>query len=265
ENADVVYEEPVEGRLTRFIAVYQCKDADRLGPIRSVRLVDADVIRQFAHAGSQPLVAHSGGIREIVARIPDAGLNDIGFDRQPAAYERDPAREMPHNLYSSMADLYEAAEDPTGVPLPMFTYDAREPTGAEPGAVVHVPFGPSVDTDVFWKWAPGKRAYVRLHGKTPHTVESGAQIQAKNVIVQYVQTRPTEFVDVNGAPVIEIGSIGQGDAVVFRNGKAIQGTWVRPFAEDVTVFKDARGREIEFAPGNTWIELVPVEVGANFS
>jgi hypothetical protein len=268
EKADIVYEEPVEGGLTRFIAIFQCQDADRLGPIRSTRLVDGDIVRQFKAKGSQPLFAHSGGIKDIVAMIPAAGLLDVGFDKEPSAYERDPNRVIPHNLYSSTTELYAAAGDPTGAPPAMFNYDSREPTRAKPGTNIHVPFATDAptDTDVFWKWNEGKGAYFRRHGDTPHKVESGQQISAKNVIVQFVQTRPSGYYDVNGVPVEEIGATGQGRAIVFRNGKAIEGTWVRQFVEDRTVFKDSQGREIDLVAGNTWVELVPESrVEATFS
>lgn len=267
EKADIVYEQPVEGGITRYIAVYQCQDAERLGPVRSVRLVDGDIVRQFAEGDSQPLFAHSGGIPEIVQMIPAAGLHDIGFDQEPGAYERDPNRDMPHNLYSSTAELYEAVADRGGVPPAIFTYDPREPSAAKPGTAIRLPFAEatSTDTDVHWTWDAAKKQYGRRHGDAPHTLETGAQITAKNVIVQFVQTRPTEFVDVTGSPVLEIGSIGQGRAIVFRDGKAIEGTWVRQFAEDVTVFKDARGREIDLAAGNTWVELFPVNLEGAFS
>jgi hypothetical protein len=267
EHADIVYEQIAEGGITRFIAVFQCKNADRLGPVRSVRLVDGDVVRQFAQNGSQPLFAHSGGIPEIVEKIPAAGLLDIGFEREPSAYERILERKAPHNLYTTTPDLYEIAGDPSGVPPPVFTYDERVPSNSRPGTAIALPFAKVEGTDsaVRWKWNAGKKAYFRLHGETPHTLETSGQISAKNVVVQFVQTRDSEFVDVTGAPVQEIAAIGQGRAIVFRDGVAVEGTWTRHFATDLTVFKDGRGNVIDLAPGTTWVELFPANIEADFA
>jgi DUF3048 family protein len=262
EKADIVYEQPTEGAITRFIAVFQCQDAERLGPVRSTRLADPDIVSQFGP--STPLFAHSGGIPEIVEGIARAGITDVGFDREPSAYERDISRESPHNLFTSTPNLYGAADDPLGVPAAMFSYDPRLPNGARPAGTVTVASSSqfSIET-IVWRYDSGKKAYLRFHGDTAHTVEGGTQVQAKNVIVQYVQTRPSGFTDVNGVPVLEVATVGEGDAIVFRNGQAVQGRWVRSFPEDVTKFLDGE-RQIDLQAGNTWIMLVPVGVTAAF-
>jgi hypothetical protein len=262
DNADIVYEQPTEGAITRFIAIFQCQDAERLGPVRSTRLADPDIVSQFGP--STPLFAHSGGIPEIVDGITRAGITDVGFDRQPSVYERDINRPSPHNLYTSTSGLYDAADDPTGVPAPMFTYDPRVPQGARPATTLTVGSSSQFsDETILWRYDTGKKAYVRFHGDTAHTVEGGAQVQARNVIIQYVQTRPSGFTDVNGVPVLEVASVGEGDAIVLRNGQAIEGRWVRSFPEDVTKFLDGE-RQIDLQAGNTWIMLVPVGVAASF-
>jgi hypothetical protein len=111
-----------------------------------------------------------------------------------------------------------------------------------------------------WRWNAGKKAWLRFHGDSPHVMEDGTQIAAKNVIFQTVQTRCSGFFDVNGVCVEEIGSVGTGDAVVFRNGKRVDGSWSRNFAEDVTQYLDDRGRPIDLTRGVTWIILVPPDV-----
>ncbi len=261
ESADLVYEQPVEGGITRFIVVFQCQEpAGRLGPVRSVRLVDPDIVSQFSAPSSIPLFAHSGGIPEIVQGIEAAGLLDVGFDRHPEAFERDPNRNQPHNLYTTMAELYAAADDPTGVPPGMFEYDPRVPSGSKDVSVVRVKGSSHFSEAMSWRWDAGKKAWLRFHGDSPHTMESGVQIAAKNVIFQTVQTHCSGFFDVNGTCVEEIGSIGTGDAIVFRNGKRIDASWTRNFAEDVTQYLDGRGRPIELTRGITWIILVPTDV-----
>jgi hypothetical protein len=256
--ADIIYEEPVEAGITRFIVIYQCQDADRIEPIRSARTSDPTILRQYG----RPLFAYSGAVPQVVAAVKRAGLIDVNAERHPAAYERDLARPAPHNLYSSMKALYEAGGNPTGAPESVFTYSTSRPKGKKTREV-HLPF--SSYSDVYWRWNNGKKAWLRWHGDVPHTYSDGSQVGAKNVIVQVVELRDTGIADVNGVASPEVVSVGNGVAYVFRNGRMIKGTWERDGLEDVTVFRDAQGNEISLTPGNTWVELLPDTISVSTS
>jgi Protein of unknown function (DUF3048) N-terminal domain/Protein of unknown function (DUF3048) C-terminal domain len=256
--ADIVYEEPVEAGITRFIVVYQCQDAERIEPIRSARTSDPAILRQYG----RPVFAYSGAVPQVVAAVKRAGLIDVSFGRHQNAYERDPARPAPHNLYSSTEALYEAADDPTGAPESVFTYSTSRPKGKKTGEV-HLPF--SSYSDVYWRWNNGKKAWLRWHADVPHTYSDGTQVRSKNVIVQVVKLRDTGITDVNGVASPEVVSVGGGVAYVFRNGRMIKGTWERHGLDDVTVFRDAQGNEISLAPGNTWVELLPDTISISTS
>src|SRR5579862_8720521 len=105
--ADVIYEEPVEGGITRFIVIYQCHDAGRVEPIRSGRIIDPEIIDQY---GAHPLLAYAGAIPPAVSAIDSSSLIDLSADRAPASvYPRDPHRYAPHNLMSSTSTLYSYA------------------------------------------------------------------------------------------------------------------------------------------------------------
>src|ERR1035438_10429084 len=104
EAADIVFEEPVEGGITRFIAVYQCHVVSRIEPVRSGRLVDVGILAPLGRI----LFAYSGAIQPVVNAI-DSGtslLQDVGANRAPGAYYRDPTRVAPHNLATSTAALW---------------------------------------------------------------------------------------------------------------------------------------------------------------
>ena len=259
--ADVVYEEPVEGGITRFIAVYQCSNASRIEPIRSARLTDPDVLVQFGH----PLFAYAGGVAKVEARVRQRGLVDINYSIPAAAgaYHRDSNRFAPHNLYSSTKELYALAHTPGRPPEPAFIYAAKPPATAVPAASVHLPF--SGYSDVFWKWSAARKAWLRFHGSKPHLLSDGTQVSATNVVVQVVKVVLTDITDANGVASPEVISIGSGKAVIFRNGKAISGTWSRPALSDLTKFMDAQGKEIPLAVGNTWVELLPQTIPFTFA
>jgi len=261
--ADIVYEEPVEGGITRFIAVYQCQDASRVEPVRSGRLTDIDILVQF----DRPLFAYAGAVRSVRRAVQEAGFIDMSYNvpRAARAYHRDPSRSAPHNLFTSTKALYAAARGQfqPGAPDPLFTYSDEAPAGAKAVRKVHVPFSSS--SDVFWNWSKSKKAWLRFHGTVPHVSSDGTQYSAKNVIVQVVETKLTDVRDAAGNPSPLVISVGTGKAYVFRDGKVITGTWERQSASEITRFLDANGEEIALTPGNTWIELLPQERTATFS
>jgi hypothetical protein len=249
--ADIVYEEPVEANITRFIALYQCTDASRIEPVRSARFTDADVLSQYGHAA----IAYSGGVPKVEDRLADAGLVVLSASKYPDAYTRDPNRAAPHNLYTSTKTLYRLVGTRAGgAPEPVFEYGDGKPRGKK-AAGVHLPF--SSYSDVYWRWSSSAKRYLRWHGSVPHTYSDGTQVSATNVIVQVVDVEMTDVHDVNGVASPEVVATGEGTAYVFRGGKMVKGTWVRDSKGDVTRYLDARGREIKLLPGTTWVELFP--------
>jgi len=120
-TADIVYEEPVEGGITRFIVVYHCQDAARIEPVRSARTTDPQVLVQLGTSAFGYADAAGYVIKE-VARYDDQ-IVDVNMSNAIDAYERDPSRPEPHNLVSSTKDLWKAAKRPfLQTPEPLFVY-----------------------------------------------------------------------------------------------------------------------------------------------
>jgi hypothetical protein len=258
-SADVIYEEPVEGGITRFIVIYQCRDAARIQPIRSARIIDPDIVRQF---GAHPLFAHAGGIQPALAAVAASPLIDVGTEHAPPrTYQRDPARPAPHNLFSSTSALYAAGlarHAPSVPPPPVFSYGALSP-GAGPAASVHVPY---MYSDVTWTWGAGEQSWSRSYATGgPATQAEGGPITAANVIIMKVGLYPSPYVeDSTGAHENVLVLTGSGPAQVLRNGAIVNGTWQRAALTDNTRYLDAAGHVIALSPGNTWIELVPTTI-----
>lgn len=257
--ADVVYEEPVEGGITRFIAVYHCQDAGRVEPVRSARLVDPDILVQFG----RPVFGYAGAVQQVVDAVRRAGLVDVSDRVAPRAYQRDPARLAPHNLYTSTRALYRSARQSSRrAPSPVFTYSAGRLEGRRVKEI-HVPF--SLSSDVRWRFDAERQVYLRFHGEDPHTLTDGTQVSARNVIVQVVRVRPGTIKDVNGVRSPDVEVVGSGRAYVLRRGRMVAGRWERESLEDVTRFVDAGGDEIVLAPGATWVELAPSGISVSTS
>jgi len=255
DRADVVYEEPVEGGITRFIVVYQCHDAARVGPVRSGRTTDPKVLVQFG----RPVMGYAGGQAPVVRAIDRAGLIDENYNIAISAYTRDDTRPAPHNLYTSTRSLWKAAMATEGAPHPVFSYDPEVAGPSRKARTVHLPF--SSYSDVYWTWSRREGAWLRSHGTVPHVLEDGTQVRAANVVVMQVQVRTGPIVDAAGNHSPEVELTGSGKAYVFRDGRMIVGRWERARLKDVTTFVTKAGTEIALAPGVTWVELLPSTIG----
>jgi Protein of unknown function (DUF3048) N-terminal domain/Protein of unknown function (DUF3048) C-terminal domain len=254
QNADVVYEELVEGGITRFMAVYQCKESLKVGPVRSARTTDPQLLVQY---DPKPILAYSGAQLAVVNDIKHAGV--LGFDETTGgdAFWRDPARVEPHNLFVNTAKLRTKAVKLTageGPPRRLFQFDPAVPKGKHVSSV-SVPFSFSVAAT--WQWLPAAGRWERMYQDAPMTLDTGEPITAANVIIQQVVVTNGKLVDVLGNPSPEVTLDGTGKAWILRNGVLIPGKWVRRGVGAVTKFETKSGEIIPLMPGNTWVELLP--------
>ena len=259
DSADVVYEEQVEGGLTRFLTVFQSTDAPLVGPIRSLRPTDPEVVRPLGG-----LFAYSGGTKKFIGMLHATPLQDIGFDALPQLYEKRRGKKAPHNVYSSTERLYSAAEKDLKPPPPFSPFvPAGQPfvPAAPPAVHLNVPMGSTTAVD--YDWDAAAAGWKRTTNGTPHLLEGGAQLTSTNVIVQFVAYRnsPGDF-DVLRNPVSVATVVGTGDAWVLAGGKVVKGKWSKPTPEAMTSFTDAAGAPVALLPGRTWVLLASVGVAA---
>lgn len=257
ERADVVYEEPVEGGITRFAAIFHCRQAGRVGPIRSARTTDPKIVLAYAN---DPLLAYSGANPTVSGVIDDAGIVSLTESSANPAYTRDDARSAPHNLFASTKELLNIGLDmgaENTPPIAPFTFDQAIPDPSKPRTFASVSFSSS--NVVEWRWSGGR--WVRQLDGAPMTSESGKEIGAANVVIQEVVMKDSGIVDVTGSPSPELDLVGQGRAWILRNGRLIVARWHRSAVEDVTTFVTKAGEEISLDPGSTFVELMPKDVG----
>jgi len=253
DTADIVYEEVVEGGITRFISVYHCRGATSVGPVRSVRTTDPKILLQY---GEHPLLAFSGGAPKVVNIVRKAGVIELTEDDPASAFARDDARVIPHNLFTNTQKLWAAAaksHEDASAPRAVFTYDDAIPKPSKKTASATIVFSSLATAE--WRWEGGQ--WVRYLDGSPMTLESGAPIATDNVVIQQVEVTESSFVDVAGYPSPEVTLTGSGKAWVLRDGKLITGTWERASEGDLTVFRTKKGDEIALAPGTTFVELAP--------
>lgn len=253
-QADVVFEERVEGSVTRLAAVFQSQDADPVGPIRSFRTTDLQIVANL----NVPLLAWSGANEAFAELAREGPLHDVGVDVATEAYFREDNRRAPHNLMSSTPALRGFTPEGAGPPPPLFTYRAAgaPPTGGRPVADVLVSYGSSGGSaPVNYRVDPGTGTWLRFQRDTPHVDDAGAQVQVENVVIMHVQYTDSGAVDTGGNAVPEAQLLGSGVAWVLSGGQLVEGTWDRPALEVPASLVDAAGAVIGLTPGRTWVAL----------
>ena len=251
--ADIVFEERVEGSVTRLATVFHSGDSNPVGPIRSFRTTDLTIVANL----NNPLFAWSGANTIFAAMARSGPMVDVGFDTASTAYFRDRDRQAPHNLMSSTPALF-ALAPPGSIPPPaLFTYrPVGTPATGVPTNVVRITYGGSAGSaPVEYHWDPATSTFLRFQKDTPHLDAAGVQVNPVNVIVQFVRYVDTGAVDSSGGSVPEAELVGSGACWVLTGGTRIEGTWTRPSGEALTSFIDAAGAPILLTPGRTWIAL----------
>ena len=253
DEADLVFEEVVEGGVTRFIAVFHSTVSKEAGPVRSVRPMDPKIVSPLGG-----LVAYSGGIPEYVRMLRQAPVQDVNIDVATSAYRWAKDRPKPHNLMADPAELWAMAEDDHSDPPPaLFEYRAPgDAFGDADAASVSIPYSNFASAAYAWDAASG--TWKRSQDGAPHTVASGKQIAAHNVIVQFVSSRKLGNVDASGHAVNESIVTGEGDAWVLSGGRITKGRWSKPDADSPTRYTDAAGNSVKLSPGRTWVHFTPV-------
>jgi hypothetical protein len=259
-QADIVFEERVEGNVTRLAAIFHSRDAEVVGPVRSTRTTDLEIVSLFP----RPIFASSGGNNDVMRQVRSADLADVGHNVSGQAFERDRGRPAPHNLFTSTQGLYEKGAEggPYEAPNPLFTYleDGDELTpGATPAEGAMVSFGGPVISRFTWDEdrAGWLREQANVPGDeelTPHMDAADEQLAPTNVVIMEIEY---DFSGELGRSIPHGVVSGEGPVTVLTAGHAISGRWVRPsFGEPLQLLTDA-GDPILLTPGQTFIELPP--------
>ncbi|MFJ3583509.1 DUF3048 domain-containing protein [Streptomyces sp. NPDC090127] len=247
--ADLVYVEQVEGGQTRLLAVYSGDLPERIGPVRSARESDIELLRQFG----RPALAYSGSQTALKPLLKAAPLDALPPEDAPGAYLRDRSRAAPHNLYVRPGRALAAAPDAENAKDIGFRFGPA-PTGGEAVNERTVRFPASRYT---FTWAPAEKGWlVAMDGRPARTTDEGP-VTASTVVVQYVTIRSSRFHDVLGSVSPYTETVGSGSAVVLRDGRAHEARWSRPTAADGTAFTTPSGEPLNFAPGHIWVVLAP--------
>jgi hypothetical protein len=245
-HADIVYVLPVEGGLSRFLAVFSSGYPPVIGPVRSAREDDLELLRQFG----RPAFAYSGATNALLPYIHrTARIVDL-YDGISSGYYRDTSREAPYNLYARTRQLLRQAPHASQARDIGFRFGLPPPGGkVTRSASVSYPAA-----SFRFTWSAAKsRWLVSMDGSRAVTTDGG-RLAPATVVIQYTTVRTSRFLEY-GKPPPYAESTGSGTALVLRDGKAWTAHWSRPKANGGTTFTTASGQRMTFAPGQVWVVL----------
>ncbi|MDF3142024.1 MULTISPECIES: DUF3048 domain-containing protein [unclassified Streptomyces] len=242
--ADIVYVEQVEAGLSRLMAVYAQQLPEVIGPVRSARESDLELLGQF----DRPTLAFSGAQGKLLPLIDKAPLQAEPPEKASNAYFRGTDRPSPHNLYLRPGRLMSSAPG-TSVLTTGFRFGAA-PAGGIPETSRTVRF-PAARFTFTWSGSQD-RWLVAMDGKAARTTD-GQRVMAGTVVVQYVKVRRSDFHDSAGNYTPYTETVGAGRAAVLRDGHVYHVNWKRPQATDGTTFTTDDGKPMNFQHGQVWV------------
>jgi hypothetical protein len=245
-RADIVYAIPVEGGLSRLMAIFSSHYPPVVGAVRSAREDDLQLLRQFG----RPAFAFSGATPRLLPYIRrTARIVDL-YAGTTHGYYHDPSRLPPYNLYAHTRWLVAQAPDASKARSIGFRFGPRPPGGrVTRSATVSYPAA-----SFRFTWSAARGRWVVSMGGRPAITASGVRLSPATVVIQHTTVRTSRFLE-RGARAPHAQSTGSGSAVILRNGRAWTARWSRPRAGGGTTFTTASGRPATFAPGQIWIVL----------
>ena len=264
DKADLVFEHYAEGGVTRLTAVFYGQSTDKVGSVRSGRLIDLEIPAMtqaaFAYSGS------SAGVKTKIRNVdffdrvisPDFGYGEPYFYRVPQD-----GKPFEHTLFADLYDIWawlDNNDDNERPDIQGLAFLETAPEDGTPAANVFIGYTAG-ESQVKWVYNATSGRYLRWQGGEAHTVVDGAQLSADNVVVVGAHHQYTDILEDTfggGHYSIEIQVWGEGPATIFRDGQRYEAHWTRDERNEMLTFTDLEGNVLPLKPGNTWFELVPL-------
>ena len=253
DSADVIYIEQVEGGLTRLAAVFSNKLPAVIGPVRSARISDIDLMANYGHVG----LAYSGAQSLFLPVLRAANIADIGADTEPASiFRRDPARQPPTDLVFSPKALLNktiAVEHQAIVTAKSVGWKFGPlPVGGVPikSAEIKWPAGKYKAA-----WSASLKRWNLVYDGSPDFAADGVRLGSTTFLIQEVSITPSIYHDRHGSYTPFSNTIGSGTGYLLRDGREIPVFWNRATALDPTTWTLKDGSPAYFPPGQVWVAL----------
>ncbi len=243
KKADLVYILPVEGGLSRIFAVFSSHIPPIVGPVRSSRAEDIELLKQFG----RPAFAFSGAQPRLLPVVEHARIVDL-YAGIVGGYFRNNSRIAPYNLYANTKTLLAEAKGESTARNIGFRFGSPPPGGI-PTKSYSVSYPAASFT---FRWSPSEHRWLSLMDGKPAYDTDGGQLGGSTVVIQSVLVGASDFLELGIKPPYA-NTVGSGSAVVLRNGRSYQVRWSRPRANGGTTFTLPDGQPMPFARGQVWV------------
>lgn len=245
DKANAIYVEPVEGGHSRMLATYWGKRPSAIGPVRSARETDIQLLAQF----KKPVLSYSGAASQLKGALNKSGIKLASPNHTSGAYFRNSSRPGPHNMFVRPAKLPSTKR--VASPLP---------TGAAPkGGKATKSYKVSYQAANYeFTWSKKRERWLVSQNGSPLTTTEKGRMVASTVVVQRVKiVKGIGISDAAGSLSPVARTVGKGKVTLLRDGKAYNGKWSRSKAKRPTTYETKKGKPLPFAKGKVWVLLVP--------
>lgn len=241
DDADIIYQEAIEAGYTRLAAIYSTKRPTYVGPVRSARETDIELLAQYGKV----TLAFAGANKIIMKLVRRANLVNGTYDDVLSAYRLASGRRRPYSTYVSIPKMVERRKGANAKDVGFRFGSSRSPSSA--ASTVKINWQSEVNTA---RYDRATRRWTIYHGNR-------RQVTVDNLVVQYVKIKKTGFTDVVGNHTPLTRTLGSGKLMVFRDGRAIDGSWHRQYMESPTTLLDSKRQKLLLRPGSTFVMLLP--------
>lgn len=250
QSADIVYEMPAEGGITRYMAIYQSQQAEKIGPVRSARSYFIDKAMEL-----NAVYIHCGGSPEALKDIEAFKVDSLNELKGEKNFWRARDRKAPHNLYTSTKLADEVMEtkklknEKWSSPF-LFSSSYLDLDGK---TVSKISMNYEHNYKAGYEYnSTDKRFYRTINGIRLKDKETGVEISTVNIIVEKVKTQVLDKVGRLG-----LSNTGSGRGYLITGGKLVEIQWEKKDRQAQTKYTDLKGNPIQLNKGNTWIQVLP--------
>jgi hypothetical protein len=259
-NADLVFEHYVDAGFTRFTAVFYSHDAEKVGPVRSGRIIDLEIPvmydAAFGYSGSAGRIRLMFQESSFFERIVSPDFGHGGFYRFPGA-----DRPLENTLFTDTETLrfilHERGQNTPPVFANTMAFRDEPLTEGEPVDLLQVGYR---NTNATWDYSSDGRYRRWTDGERHLDANTDEQLSFKNIIVLAANHQPTDIREASSGfqPSLQIQIWGEGPVSIFRDGQRFDGRWRREDPSHMLTFYDLDGNVLPLAPGNSFFQVVPL-------
>lgn len=252
-DAEIVYEIPVEGNITRYMAVYHHGHTDKIGPVRSARPYFIDKALEF-----NAVYVHCGGSPQALQDLASMNVNTLNDLKGSPCFWRSKDRKMPHNLYTNTKLMREVMEKNkyNNKTAPEYFKFSEEFLNLDGKAVKGISFVYSKNYIVGYEYDEKDKLFYRtINGSRLKDKDSGKDIPTTNIIVEKTTSRVLDKVG-----RLDVKNLGKNRGYYLTGGKLAELEWSKSDRSAKTIYRDLKGNEITVNKGVTWIQVVPDNV-----